>query len=230
MSDFYDFLNTILCKSNVIKKESSNVFIFRLCMLDFLKWIIRLVCYSGVMNAIQCTHPPHHHNGFEATCWLWLASGGVQALSVWYMNIYISYIHIYIYIYIYIHTNLPVNAIVRLPHPWSGDSQGQDIYIYICVCYNCFFVLVEHSCVSWTNLCFYASYLVLFEHSVGSNTNHAWTSPLVIHSRHVATKPLWWWGWWVHWIVFMTSLLMYYAPCFVLVEHSVRHEPISVFN
>ena len=40
------------------------------------------------------------------------------------------YIHIYIYIiytYIYcIYTNLPVDAIVRLPHPWSGDSQGQE--------------------------------------------------------------------------------------------------------
>ena len=38
-------------------------------------------------------------------------------------------------IYIYIYTNLPVNAIVRLPHPQSGDSQGQetflaDIHIY----------------------------------------------------------------------------------------------------
>ena len=31
-----------------------------------------------------------------------------------------------------------------------------------------------------------------------------------------------------HLIVFMTSLYMYYAPCFVLVEHSVCHEPISV--
>ena len=55
-------------------------------------------------------------------------------------------VYIYIYIYIYIYTNLPVNAIVRLPHPRSGDSQGQetslatsadkqtrnhDIYIYI---------------------------------------------------------------------------------------------------
>ena len=27
---------------------------------------------------------------------------------------------------------------------------------------------------------------------------------------------------------FITSLYMYYAPCFVLVEHSVCHEPISV--
>ena len=34
------------------------------------------------------------------------------------------YVNIYIYIYIY--TNLPLNAIVRLPHPWSGDSQGQE--------------------------------------------------------------------------------------------------------
>ena len=26
--------------------------------------------------------------------------------------------------YIHIHANLPVNVIVRLPHPRSGDSQG----------------------------------------------------------------------------------------------------------
>ena len=26
-------------------------------------------------------------------------------------------------------TNLPVNAIVRLPHPWSGDSQGQQTFL-----------------------------------------------------------------------------------------------------
>ena len=37
--------------------------------------------------------------------------------------------YIYIYIYIYIYTNLPVNAIVRLPHPWSGDSQGQETFL-----------------------------------------------------------------------------------------------------
>ena len=33
------------------------------------------------------------------------------------------------YIYIYIHTNLPVNAIVRLAHPWSGDNQGQETFL-----------------------------------------------------------------------------------------------------
>ena len=34
------------------------------------------------------------------------------------------YIYIYIYLYLYIYTNLPLNAIVRLPHPPSRDSQG----------------------------------------------------------------------------------------------------------
>ena len=47
------------------------------------------------------------------------------------------------YMYIYLFTNLPVNTIVRLPHPRSGSSQGQEtflapsidkrIYIYIFV-------------------------------------------------------------------------------------------------
>ena len=38
----------------------------------------------------------------------------------------------YIYIYIYIYTNLPVNAIdaiVRLPHPRSVYSQGQETFL-----------------------------------------------------------------------------------------------------
>ena len=39
--------------------------------------------------------------------------------------------NIYIYIYIYItYTNLPVNVIVRLPRPWSGDSQGSETFYY----------------------------------------------------------------------------------------------------
>ena len=36
--------------------------------------------YSEVMKAIQCAHPPHHHNSFVATCRLWTVSGGVHAL------------------------------------------------------------------------------------------------------------------------------------------------------
>ena len=31
------------------------------------------------MKTIQCAHPPHHHDGFVATCRLWTASGGVTA-------------------------------------------------------------------------------------------------------------------------------------------------------
>ena len=40
-----------------------------------------------------------------------------------YIYIYIMYVsfYIYIYIYIYIYKNLPVDAIVRLSHPRSGD-------------------------------------------------------------------------------------------------------------
>ena len=36
---------------------------------------------------------------------------------------------IIIYIYIYIYINLQVNAIVTLPHPRSGDSQGQETFL-----------------------------------------------------------------------------------------------------
>ena len=32
-------------------------------------------------------------------------------------------------IYIYIYINLPVNAIGRLPHRWSGDSQEQETFL-----------------------------------------------------------------------------------------------------
>ena len=33
------------------------------------------------------------------------------------------------YINIYIYINLPVNSIVRLPHPQSRDSQGQEKFL-----------------------------------------------------------------------------------------------------
>ena len=38
--------------------------------------------------------------------------------------IYMIYMHIKFIKCIY--KNLQVNAIVRLPHPWSGDSQGSN--------------------------------------------------------------------------------------------------------
>ena len=67
--------------------------------------------------------------------------------------------------------------------------------------------------MSWTNFCFnlhiYPPSLVIVEHSVGSNTNNMWTAPLAVHSWHLAAKRLWWWGGWVHWIVFMMLLCIY---------------------
>ena len=73
----------------------------------------------------------------------------LQAFVMSFFNIYVlctqlvfsytyyKYVYIYIYIYIIyidryryiicIYTNLPVNVIVRLPHPRSGDSQGQEM-------------------------------------------------------------------------------------------------------
>ena len=50
-----------------------------------------------------------------------------------------SFEMIYLSIYLYIYTNLPVNPIVRLPHPRSSDSQGQEtilahyIFIYLSI-------------------------------------------------------------------------------------------------
>ena len=38
--------------------------------------------YSDVMKTIQCAHPPHHLNGFVATCRLLTASSRVHALLV----------------------------------------------------------------------------------------------------------------------------------------------------
>ena len=40
------------------------------------------VCMAEVMKTIQCAHPPHHHNGFVATCQLWTVSDGVHLLLV----------------------------------------------------------------------------------------------------------------------------------------------------
>ena len=59
----------------------------------------------------------------------------IYIIYIIYINIY-TYIciykyvyNIYINIYIYIYINFPVNAIVRLPHPRSGDSQGQGRFL-----------------------------------------------------------------------------------------------------
>ena len=41
----------------------------------------------------------------------------------------VMYIYTYTYLVIYIYTNLPVDVIVRLSHPRSGDSQGQETFL-----------------------------------------------------------------------------------------------------
>ena len=62
------------------------------------------------------------------------AHGLTTVIVIIYIYIYI-YMYVYIYIIdllifiVYIYTNLPVNAIVRLPHPQSGDSQGQETFL-----------------------------------------------------------------------------------------------------
>ena len=51
-------------------------------------------------------------------------------LSKKYFDMMSSTVLLYIYkLYIYIYTNLPVNVIVRLPHPRSGDSQVQEMLL-----------------------------------------------------------------------------------------------------
>ena len=41
----------------------------------------------------------------------------------------VMYIYTYTYLVIYIYTNLPVDVIVRLSHPRSGDSRGQETFL-----------------------------------------------------------------------------------------------------
>ena len=53
------------------------------------------------------------------------------------------------------------------------------VYMYVCI----------YVCIMY--ICIYTPCLVLVEHSVVSNTSNSRTSPLAVHSRHVATKPLW---------------------------------------
>ena len=52
-------------------------------------------------------------------------------IYIYIYYLYILYINLYIfvYIYIYIYKNLLLNGIVRLPHPWSGDSEGQETFL-----------------------------------------------------------------------------------------------------
>ena len=39
------------------------------------------------------------------------------------------YMQIYMYMHLHIYANVPVNVIVKLPHPRSGDTQGQETFL-----------------------------------------------------------------------------------------------------
>ena len=39
------------------------------------------------------------------------------------------YMQIYMYMYLHICANVPVNVIVKLPHPRSRDTQGQETFL-----------------------------------------------------------------------------------------------------
>ena len=87
-------------------------------------------------------------------------------------------------------------------------TNASRLYVLCSLLYTC-----GALCVSWTNFCFnqyiFAPSLVLVEHSLGSNTNDARTPPLAIHSRHVVTKPLWWWGGWANWTFFFYQIIQF---------------------
>ena len=48
----------------------------------------------------------------------------VHMVCMWYI-----WYDIYIYIYIYLYLNLQRNAVAKLFHPWSRDSQGQETFL-----------------------------------------------------------------------------------------------------
>ena len=58
------------------------------------------------MKKTQCAHPPHHLNGFVATCRLWRTSGEVHALLVLGPTEYSKSTSLGAYIYILIKTEI----------------------------------------------------------------------------------------------------------------------------
>ena len=60
--------------------------------------------------------------------------------------------------------------------------------------------------ITLSALCLLSTLLVL---TLTMREFRHWPSIAGMSSRHVATKPLWWWEGWVHWIFFMTSPYKY---------------------
>ena len=64
---------------------------------------------------------------FQKSC-VFLSENLFIYLTLYNWALYIKNLH-ELDIYIYIYTNLPVNAIVTLLHPRSGDSQAQETFL-----------------------------------------------------------------------------------------------------
>ena len=76
------------------------------------------------MKTIQCAHPPHHHNGFVATCRLWTAIIYIYVMTLWtpfcciYMCVYniciiVLYVHKYVYIQKFIYVVCPSSILSK---------------------------------------------------------------------------------------------------------------------
>ena len=88
---------------------------------------ICMSCYKDIVT--HCFHDYIYTLRTSCFCEIWVLCVSQITYNHLYICIYL-YIYIYglkyIYIYLYIYTKLPVNAIVRLPHPRSGDSLGKE--------------------------------------------------------------------------------------------------------
>ena len=90
---------------------------------------ICMSCYKDIVT--HCFHDYIYTLRTSCFCEIWVLCVSRNTYNHLYICIYLYiYIYIYglkyIYIYVYIYTKLAVNAIVRLPHPRSGDSLSKE--------------------------------------------------------------------------------------------------------
>ena len=88
-----------------------------------------------VMKTIQCTHHPHHHNGFMAEFmhYIYICIYIYIYICI-YIYIYI-YINIYIYIYIYIYMYMYMYIFIYCNHPLLMVQCIWQIFLFQEYCY-----------------------------------------------------------------------------------------------
>ena len=132
----------------------NRTFIFVQCVWIFTIYIYIHICHHE--NNVPSRSSPQWLCGNSCT-WAHEHNNSINTCVSW-----ITYGHLYICIYIYTHTHYIQTD--RLPHLWSGDSQGQerflapsadkqtrnyDMYIYIYICmymyiYICMYVYIYY--------------------------------------------------------------------------------------